>query len=406
MACDRPARYQVPMTNRPRVALLVETSGGYGRQVLAGVAHYSRLNGPWSFYVLPRGHEQSLPDMQHWRGTGIIARIESKTVADAIAEAGVPTIGLDVAPEILRALRRKLSVSEMHPDPKATARLALEHLIERGFRSFAFVGVQDQIWSQEREDAFVQAVAGQPGLTCAKFNLREGTRARRYGLDQQNLTGWLKKLPRPIGLMTCNDDCGREVLDAARLAELAVPDEMAVIGVDNDEVLCDLCNPPLSSVMPNARRAGYEAAALLDRMMAGESVPAQTILVEPLGVATRHSTDVVAISDPKVSAAVRFIRDHANDRIDVSDVLKAVPMSRTLLERAFKQHLGRTPHEQITHVKIDRVKLLLTTTDLSLALIAERTGFDHVEYVSVSFKRVVGCTPSEYRAQHRPQAKR
>jgi len=388
------------MTNRPRVALLVETSGGYGRNVLAGVAEYSRLQGNWSFYVLPRAHDQALPDMKLWKGTGIIARIESSQVAKTIAAAKVPLVGLDVAPEIADLFGRP-GLSEVHPDPKSTARLAFEHLLERGFRHFAFVGVRDQIWSQERETAFVQLARNQADTTCAVCNLSEHTRARQYGLDQTRLGDWLKSLPRPVGIMACNDDCAREVLDAALLVDLGVPDDIAVIGVDNDEVLCDLCNPPLTSVIPNARRAGYEAAALLHRMMCGERPPPQTILIEPLGVVTRQSTDVVAVADRQVAAAVRYIREHAAERISVEQVLKAVPMSRTLLERRFKKFLGHTPHDHILRVKIDRVKSLLTSTELSMVEIADRTGFEHVEYLSVSFKRATGESPSVYRSRHK-----
>jgi len=389
------------MKNRPRVALLVETSGGYGRNVLAGVAEYSRLQGYWSFYLLPRAHDQSLPDMKMWCGTGIIARIESPQVARTIAAAKVPLVGLDVAPEIADLFGRP-GLSEVHPDAKSTARLAFEHLQERGFRNFAFVGVRDQIWSQERETAFVQLARSQADHSCAVCNLAEHSRARQYGLDQKRLGDWLKGLPKPVGIMTCNDDCGREVLDAALLVGLGVPDDVAVIGVDNDQVLCDLCNPPLTSVIPNARRAGYEAAALLHRMMAGESPPPQTILIEPVGVVTRQSTDVVAVSDRQVAAAVRFIREHACEGITVEQVLKAVPMSRTLLERRFKKLLGYTPHDHILRVKIERVKTLLTSTDLSMVQIAERTGFEHVEYLSVSFKRASGESPSNYRSRHKP----
>ena len=180
-----------------------------------------------------------------------------------------------------------------------------------------------------------------------------------------------------------------------------IPDEIAVIGVDNDELLCDLADPPLSSVIPNVRRTGYEAAALLDRLMAGEEVPTEGNLFEPVGVATRHSTDVLAVSDPHVSKAVRYIREHACDGIQVEDVIQQIPLSRRVFERLFTRLLGRTPHDQILQVKLDRVKQLLAETDLPLARVAERTGFRHVEYLSVTFKRACGVTPSRYRSKKR-----
>jgi LacI family transcriptional regulator len=388
------------MEKHPRVALLIETSGSYGRDALAGISEYSRAHGPWSFYVLPRAHEQSLPDMKSWRPTGIIARIESKAAARVIANAGVPVVGLDVSPEVLLQLRQRVPASEIHPDARAAARMAGDHLLERGFRSFAFVGVRDQVWSQERQHAFVNHVLGQHKHPCEVFNFSEVTRAQEYGADQKKLIHWLRQLPKPLGLMACNDDCAREVLDAAIVAAIPVPDEIGVIGMDNDSVLCDLCNPPLTSVIPNAHRAGYEAAVLLHRMMEDRNVPGQTLLLEPSGVTTRQSTDVVAIDDRQVAMAVRFIREHAAEKISVEDVLKAVPLSRTLLERRFKHYLRRTPHEQILHERIGRVKLLLTTTDLTLAAVAERSGFDHVEYLSVVIKRLTGKSPSQFRNEH------
>jgi LacI family transcriptional regulator len=201
--------------------------------------------------------------------------------------------------------------------------------------------------------------------------------------------------------MACYDIRGQQVLDACRAAGWAVPGEVAVIGVDNDELLCDLASPPLSSVIPNAHRAGYEAAALLDRMMAGKRIAATARLIAPLGVAARQSTDVLAVDDREVARAVQFIREHASEGINVSDILQAVPLSRRVLEQRFQRLLGRTPRQEILQVRLNRVRQLLTETKLSLYQIAERTGFEHVEYLSVVFKRETGLTPSRYRSNSR-----
>jgi len=389
-------------TRRPRVALLIETSGGYGREVLRGISDYSKLHEPWSFFVMPRGHEQSLPDMRHWQGTGIIARVESARIAEKIAATRVPVVTLDADPKILSKYKGVLHPGEIRTDPHAVARLVGRHLMERGFKSFAFVGVRDQVWSQAREEAFVQLMTLEFGLPCKVMNLSEQTRTQDYGRDQQLLEEWLRGLPKPLGLMACNDDCAREVMDAALLAGVAVPDDIAVVGIDNDEVLCDLCNPPLTSVVPNARRVGYEAASLLHRLMDGEKVASQTILIEPVGLEVRQSTDVTAVPDRQIAAAVQFIRTNAFKRISVEDVLRQVPMSRTILERRFKKLLGHTPHDHILRVKLERVKEMLANSDMSLAQIADRIGFEHVEYLSVTFKRLTGTTPSRYRATTQP----
>jgi LacI family transcriptional regulator len=228
-----------------------------------------------------------------------------------------------------------------------------------------------------------------------------GARPTHWERQVQALSAWVRKLPKPTGIMACYDLRGQQVLEACRREGVAVPDSVAVIGVHNDELLCDLCDPPLSSVIPNARRAGYEAAALLDRMMNGDRVSQQVILLDPIGIATRQSTDVVNLADVRISQAVRFIREHAADGITVDEVLRAVPMSRTILERRFKSLLHCTPHDHIVRVRLERVKELLASTELTLAQIAERAGFGHAEYMSVAFKRLTGVSPGAFRAKNR-----
>ena len=218
--------------------------------------------------------------------------------------------------------------------------------------------------------------------------------------EHKRLRKWLADLPKPIGVMACFDIQAQQLLDACREEDIAVPEQVAVIGVDNDHLLCELAMPPLSSVIPDSFRSGYEAASLLDRIMRGESIAANAYLVDPLGIETRQSTDVLAISDPDVAQAARFIREYACSGINVADVLQEVPLSRRVLESRFQKLLGRTPHEEIVRYRISRVKRLLAESDFSLAEIAERTGFRHVEYLTVAFKKQVGVPPSVYRSDH------
>jgi LacI family transcriptional regulator len=182
-----------------------------------------------------------------------------------------------------------------------------------------------------------------------------------------------------------------------------VPDEVAVVGVDNAETFCELCNPPLSSVVPDAERIGFEAAALLDRLMAGNPAPKHSLLVEPLGVVTRQSSDVFAVEDPLVARAVRFIREQACQGIKVADVLGAVRCSRSVLERRFREHLGHSPQEELRAIQLRRVKELLTETDWTLPRIAEAVGLEHPEYLSVIFKRETGQTPGQFRQGLNPK---
>jgi LacI family transcriptional regulator len=286
-------------------------------------------------------------------------------------------------------------------DHAAIGRLAGRHLLECGFRQFAFCGFSGQQWAIQRRDGFTQFIQ-QSGHPCNVYESRWTQRhSRPWEQERQKLAGWIGSLPKPIGIMACNDMRGQQVLDACRAAEIAVPDEVAVIGVDNDELLCDLCDPPLSSVVPNPERIGYEAAAWLDELMAGRRLAERERFIEPQGIATRQSTDVLAIDEPSIAAAVRFIRQTACNGVTVPQIVERVGVSRSVLERGFHKHLGHTPQAEIRLVQVKRVKELLAQTELSLAEIAELAGYEHPEYMCVVFKRETGRTPGQFRRQVR-----
>jgi LacI family transcriptional regulator len=379
------------MARHPKVALLVETSNAYARGLLHGVEGYIREHRPWSIYLAEHGRGDRPPSwLATWKGDGVIARIENKAIARALGGLKLPVVDVSAA-------RLISSLPWVETNDGEIARLAAEHLLERGFKHFGYCGDTRFNWSNWRAERFEQLIR-KAGYPCFTYASAKTIRAKGEG-QVDDIGRWLAGLPKPVAVMACYDLRGQQVLDACRRMDLAVPDEVAVIGVDNDELLCDLSSPPLSSVIPNTRRAGYEAAALLDQMMSGRKVGAEAHLIEPIGVAARQSSDVLAIDDRNIARAVRYIREHACDGINVEDVLSAVPLSRRLFENRFKKLIGRTPHEEIIRVQLNRVKQLLSETELSLAEIAERTGFEHVEYLSVVFKKKVGIPPSQFRAE-------
>jgi LacI family transcriptional regulator len=372
------------------VALLIESSNAYARGLLQGVVHYIREHQPWSFHLMEQGRGDDPPPwLANWEGDGIIARIETPRIARAVVRTKLPAVDLSAA-------RLVPSLPWVETDDERIAGLAAEHLLERGFKHFGFCGDSRFNWSRWRGNHFAARLRAEKQEVHRYEPVAKGGDLTAQVAD---IGRWLQSLPKPVGVMACYDIRAQQVLDACRNAGLAVPGDVAVIGVDNDELLCDLASPPLSSVIPNTHRTGYEAAALLDRMMRGEKVAPVAHLIAPLGVADRHSTDVLAIDDRQIARAVQFIREHACSGINVSDVLRAVPLSRRVLEQRFQRLLGRTPREEILHVRLDRVKQLLGETKLPLFSIAERTGFEHVEYLSVVFKRETGLTPSGYRAE-------
>ncbi len=197
--------------------------------------------------------------------------------------------------------------------------------------------------------------------------------------------------------MASYDILGQKLLEACQLANVAVPYQVGVIGVDNDELLCNLSDPSLSSIVPDTLNTGYKAAEILDRLMDGEKVEPELHLFSPMKLFTRVSTDVVTVKDELVSEAVQIIRNHAYEDIKVEDILKHVPVSRSVLDNRFKKALGRTPHQEIMEMKVNLMKQLLSETDLPLSLIAEKIGFKHFEYMNVLFKRKTGLTPGQYR---------
>jgi LacI family transcriptional regulator len=379
------------MADRPHVALLVETSIHYGRQVLQGITRYVRSHQPWSCFLEQRELWASPPAwLRGWKGSGVICRNTTPALAKMLAIARIPLVDLnDIDPPV--------GAPRIESDHAAMGTSAADHLLERGFTRFAFCGFSDQAWSIRRREGFLARLS-ERGHTCDVWESPwPEPRSHPWEREQAQIGTWLRSLSRPIALMACNDMRGQHVLDACQRVDIAVPEETAVVGVDDDAVLCNLCHPPLSSVVPNAERVGYEAAALLDRLMSGGRIPTEPMLIPPLGVTTRQSSDILALDDPVVAAAVRFIRERACEGCGMKDLLRHVPMSRSLLERRFRQHLGRSPQAEIRAVQLKRVKQLLAESDLSLDQIAPLAGYSHPEYMSVVFKRETGQTPGQYR---------
>ncbi|MBI4892082.1 MAG: DNA-binding transcriptional regulator [Acidobacteria bacterium] len=381
----------------PKVALLVETSNTYARGLLQGIIAYIHEHQPWSIYLAEHSRGQRLPDwFNRWKGDGVIARIENPSIAESVRKLRAPTVDMSAA-------RLIPSLPWVETDDVAIAHLASQHLLERGFRHFAFVGDNNFNWSRGRESTFVRLVH-EAGFDCSVRHCSTiPSEQQESSVDQ--IGAWLARLPRPVGIMAAYDPVGKQVLDACRQRGIQVPDDAAVIGVDNDEVFCALAEPSMSSVELDTRRTGYAAAALLDRMMNGEQLHGDGYLFPPLGVAARRSTDVLAIEDRDLAQALRFIREHACDGITVKDLLGVVPLSRRVLESRFAKVLGRTPHAEILRVQLNQVKTLLRESGLTLEAIAERTGFAHVEYLSTVFRKKEGMPPSRYRLLFQPRSR-
>ena len=378
-----------------KVILLLATSRAHVRGLLHGIAKYSRLHGPWIFYADASFYKKrgALSWLTNCGADGVIAP-DAKEHKEIIGT-GLPTIVYRVAKERIPHLPAIVANNGM------VGKMAGEHLLDRGFRCFAYCGFENRPWSRERGESFSERIteAGfKPHIFYMNLKLRGW---RSFEHEQSCLAEWLKSLPKPVGLMAGNDVCGRYVTEACRIAGLQVPDQVAVIGVDNDELICDLTDPPMSSVALNTEKAGYEAAELLDRLMAGEKMTGQDIIVPATHIVTRQSTDILAIEDRTVAEAIRFIHQHSREAIQVNDVVDHVAMSRRNLELRFHKVLGRSIYSEIKHVRTQQIIRLLAETDLSISEIALKLGYPSDKHIARYFKQRTGMSLSECRKQCR-----
>ncbi|WP_166831756.1 XylR family transcriptional regulator [Thalassoroseus pseudoceratinae] len=378
---------------RRSVALLIETSNSYSRGVLEGITQYVRHHERWSIF-LPEQERGGRPPqwLGRWNGDGIIARIETDEIAASLRKTKLPVVDVSAA-------RHLPDIPWVETDDNAIAELGVQHLLDRGFRNLAYCGDPGFNWSNWRRDKFRSLVESAGVAVNVYDSLSRNDPKYSWNREKRGLAKWLSGLPRPIGVFACYDIQAQKLLEVCRELDIAVPEEIAVLGVDNDQLLCELSDPPLSSIICNTQRTGFEAATLLDRMMNGEQIDSAPVLVAPLGIQTRQSTDILAIDDPDIATALRFIREHALEGINVADVVRRVALSRRVLESRFKKILGRSPHEELTRLKLARIKELLSETDLSLSEIARRTGFDHDEYMCVFFRKLEGMPPGKYRSK-------
>lgn len=369
-------------------------------KILKGVAQYQRGENPWDTYWDNEGLSLEDPSwFESGRWDGVISRHTNELQVRSCANAGIPLVDVNNAQPFA-------DVPNVALDNTAVGRLGGEHFIDRGLRHFAFCGFANLPWSCERCAGFRDALVT-IGLSSAIFETvypnyyAQEVTPGWHSAEIAAIAAWLVSLPKPVGVMACNDFRALDVLRAARDAGLRVPEEVAVLGANNDEARCELAIPPLSSVVTNHLRSGYLAAEALDRLMHGRPLEGLDLCVDPVEVITRHSTDVLAVDDRRVSAAARFIQQNACRGVTVDEVCRHAGIARTQLEEKFRRHFARSPQAEIRRVQLGKIKQLLQDTDLTLNAIADLTGFAHPEYMIVFFKRATGESPGRYRRKLR-----
>ena len=372
-----------------RVAVLVETSTAWGRGIVSGINDYLRHQQHWQVLLEPRGPNSELRLPRQWCGEGIIARVASPAMARALRLLRVPVVNvssIDLAgPQFPRVAN----------DVNAITHMALEHFLERGFRNFGFFSTQ----KVHLRDEFVAAVEAS-GFKCASYVVPPTSGMEpSWNLSVNRLRDWLSGLPKPAAVLAWGN--GHPLIYAAQAAGLSIPEEVAVLTSYYDKLVNELSPMPLSGVRIGNEQVGFEAAALLDRMLAGEPAPSEPRILPPIGVVTRQSTSTLAIYDVALSRAISYIREKSAGPLNVTDIAKHAGVSRCVLERRFRETLHRTPGEEIRRARLERAKCLLAETDLPIPRVAEMSGFGSNAYMTDYFQRSQQTSPLRYRKQIR-----
>jgi len=380
----------------PKIIVLLDPSRGYERALLQGIWQYANLKGPWVFvrkapyYQRFSGLRSEAPrELAACHADGIIAHFRPNI--GRIARLGLPMV-------VVPGMEIPAGIVNLVNDDRTIGQMAADHLHEMGLKHFAYAGFDRLHWSLTRRDGFCERLTLLGHQVDCHLVPFHATRALA-GQRATALVKWLRRLPKPVGLMTSNDEFALSISDLCRIHDLQVPDQVALVGVDNDEVICELSSPPLSSVAVSAQRAGYEAAELLDRMMRGQRAE-RLVMARPSHVVRRQSTDLTAVGDTEVAKALRFIRENSHRVIQVAEVARATSLSRRSLADRFMQHLGRTIGDEINRRRVEEITRLLATTNRGVAEIAADIGYFSDKHIARYFHRQTGLTPREYRKLH------
>jgi len=380
----------------PNVALLIESSRASGRCFLNGIAAFTHYHGPWSFHWETGGLETAISFLKSSGIDGIIMRDVDQV--QEVLDLRIPTV-------VLGHKRGEFAgVVNVVTNSRRVGQLAADHLVQCGFKKFAFVGIAQRSngaagWPEAREEYFSDAIR-RIGCEVETYHLPEFGRGE-WMKARYELAKWLESLQKPVGIMACNDDCGVQVMESCKILGLAIPDMVGLIGVDNDEIICGLSNPPMTSIALQFERAGYEAAESLSLLMQGRKPKTNRIVVPASHVFTRQSTDYRNVFDPTVSRALRYICDHAHEEFDVTDVARVAGVSRRVLERRFRQHINSTILERIRNARTEQICRMLVETNSAISDIAYSLGFENPQHFARYFRSARGMSPTSFREAFR-----
>jgi len=384
---------KILMSNLPKIILAIENHRAYDQGLLNGISRYANLNGHWLFLYEKDGIHRALHNIEKIKPDGVIVRIsKNEKVIEKIPDK-MPCIILGAG----ETINGRINIIG---DSDRIGEMAAEYLLSLGFKNFGFCGVEQEIWSHKRAVSYTKVLRN-AGYDVSSYSYPFSAKSD-FARELPAMMEWIESLSKPIGIMASNDERGFHVLEACKAAGVNVPEEVAVLGVDNDVANCEFATPPLSSIALSTAKAGYEAARLLDSMMREgvSSVGKKEVVVKPTHVVARQSTSVFAVPDKVVAEALDFIRNNVKMQIQVSDVAEFVSVSRRELERRFKRYLNHSIHQEIKLKKVQLItKMLLETSD-TISEIASELGFSSIAHISRYFRDIEGVSPIEYRRRN------
>ncbi|MDR2117622.1 MAG: substrate-binding domain-containing protein [Planctomycetaceae bacterium] len=382
------------MDIQPKIILLLETSRQLGREMLRGAADWSQRYGPITLSATAGHFEQSLPNLRKEKNFGVIARLSVPELIQSFKKYHFPLIVLEPVTQDLLHIKEEFGFPEIRSDSETIAIMGADYLLEDGFQNFAFCGFPNRLWSQRRSNAFIKYVE-QEGGCC--FVYPENEKELSWEQERPILKKWLQSLPKPIGLLACDDDRAHQILQLCEEKNIRVPQDISVLGIGNDEILCELAMPPLSSIAIDLFNAGFEATRVLVDLINGKTESPDYIMMKPRWVTSRRSTEFLAVNDTLVINALQFIRQNYFRQINVHDVVKYLDCSHRTLEMRFHAARNRTVADEIEHYRMERAKRLLHTSNDSVSSIAELSGFYNFRSMLRAFHLIEHCTPTEYR---------
>jgi LacI family transcriptional regulator len=385
----------------PKITLLIDLSATPGRNLMRGIARYARIYGPWQLNHIARDfYDSSSRQADILKSlTEIIKNSDGIIMLEPNAVDF--TKNLDI-PIVIASTIRDMRVSAkptILTDSKKIGEMGANYFIQKGFKNLAFCGIRKMLWSDHREKYFIDTAKNNRIKTFSnKLTYPQSERFKDLNMDR--IGQWIRKIPKPAGIMACNDACGKFIIDSCRRNSISVPDEVAVLGVDNDDILCDLTYPSLSSISLNTEKGGFDAAALLDKLMKGIVSNTQVIVIDPISVLERQSTDIIAVDDKVVADIINYIKINSKQPVQVTDLINKFHISRKSLYKKFKDNLGISVYDQIRKIKVEGISKMLVETDKSIKEIAFDFGFQNVDHIARFFCKAKGFTPTRFRKEY------